>query len=113
MKGLGRKHFWAVPGFAEAMLTCEPNYPERLKHIFIIRAPWIFGSLYALVKPVMEPGTVKKVVILGDNFMPTLLKYMPEETIPEYLGGGGRIDHISPGGDVPKGAFEKMKKTGV
>lgn len=46
LKGLGRRHFWGVKPFNTMMKTCEPNYPERLGKIFLIRAPWIFPALF-------------------------------------------------------------------
>ena len=87
---------------------CEPNYPERLKHIFCIRAPWIFTSLYAMIKPMLNPGTAEKVIILGEDFMPCLLKYMPESVIPKYLGGLAE-DTCPAGGIVPKDAMDAIK----
>ena len=88
------------------MKVCEPNYPERLKHVFIVRAPWIFASLYALVKPLLNETTASKVAILGDDFATTLLEYIPKETLPVDLGGVAEPPaHIAPGGMVPKGAL--------
>ncbi|EGB12581.1 hypothetical protein AURANDRAFT_12165, partial [Aureococcus anophagefferens] len=87
MRGLGARHVRGVPAFGAMMKVCEPNYPERLKHVFIVRAPWIFASLYALVKPLLNETTASKVAILGDDFATTLLKYIPKETLPVDLGG--------------------------
>ncbi|KAH8053164.1 hypothetical protein JL722_9831 [Aureococcus anophagefferens] len=106
MRGLGARHVRGVPAFGAMMKVCEPNYPERLKHVFIVRAPWIFASLYALVKPLLNETTASKVAILGDDFATTLLKYIPKETLPVDLGGVAEAPaHIAPGGMVPKGAL--------
>ena len=79
--------------------------PERLKHIFIIRAPWIFATLYAMVRPMLNKGTADKVVILTDDYLPTLLEHIPAETIPASLGGAAPEPDISEGGMVPVGAL--------
>ena len=111
MKGLGVRHARGVPAFSAMMKTCEPNYPERLKHIFIVRAPWIFASLYALVRPLLNETTANKVMILGDDFEATLLKYIPKETLPADLGGTAADPaHISWGGPVPAGALADLAK---
>ena len=101
LHGLGRRHFRAVPAFAALTKMAEPNYPERVAHIFVVRAPWIFHSLYALIKPLLNEGTRNKVMILGEDFLPTLLKYMPLETVPTFLHGTGDASHISSGGLLP------------
>ena len=46
LRGLGCRHFRAVPAFVAMIKIAEPNYPEHLAHIFIVRAPWIFALFY-------------------------------------------------------------------
>eukprot|EP00629_Pelagomonadales_sp_RCC1024_P000618 CAMPEP_0119278770 /NCGR_PEP_ID=MMETSP1329-20130426/19683_1 /TAXON_ID=114041 /ORGANISM="Genus nov. species nov., Strain RCC1024" /LENGTH=546 /DNA_ID=CAMNT_0007279297 /DNA_START=120 /DNA_END=1756 /DNA_ORIENTATION=- len=106
MQGLGLRHAKGVPIFSSMLGVCEPNFPERLKHIFVIRAPWIFASLYAMVRPMLNKGTADKVLIFTDDYLPALLEHMPAETIPKSLGGAGpEPEHISLGGYVPHGAL--------
>jgi hypothetical protein len=114
MKGLGVRHARGVPLFSAMLKVCEPNYPERLKHVIIVRAPWIFATLYALVKPLLNEGTSNKVVILADDFASTLLKYVPEDTLPHELGGSAPDPtHISVGGMVPPGQFDVDKRASL
>ena len=87
LQGLGRRHFWGLKGFLAMMSTCEPNFPERLGKIFLVRAPWIFPALYKVVKPILNEGTTNKIQICGKNpksYMKVLLKHIPESTIILY-----------------------------
>lgn len=107
MKGLGARHARGVPLFTAMLKVCEPNYPERLKRIIIVRAPWIFATLDRLIKPMLNEGTASKVMILAGDFAPVLLKYVPEDALPPDLGGSAPDPaHIAAGGAVPRGQFE-------
>ena len=104
------RHARGVPLFASMLGTCEPNFPERLKHVFVIRAPWIFASPYAMVRPLLNKGTADKVKIFTDDFLPTLLEHIPAETIPTSLGGAGPEHEHLCGGMVPAGALAAAKE---
>ena len=56
LSGLGRRHIWGVKAFNAMMKACEPNFPERLSKICLIRAPWIFPVIYKMVKPALAKG---------------------------------------------------------
>jgi hypothetical protein len=88
------------------------NYPERLKRCFIINGPSIFPRIWNLVKNFFDPRTQKKIFILGANYYEELVKYIPEDNIPAYLGGKSTIDgdiyckaDIPAGGPVPEYLF--------
>ena len=111
LAGLGRRHFWGMKGFLAMMSTCEPNFPERLGKIFLVRAPWIFPALYKVVRPILNEGTANKIQILGkskEKYMKVLLRHMPESTIPSYLGGTGDDTLCPEGGMVPDDAMERL-----
>jgi CRAL/TRIO domain len=45
--------------FLEIFQSC---YPERLGAAYIINQPWIFSTLWRMIKPLLDPGTVSKIV---------------------------------------------------
>lgn len=62
-------------------------YPETLKHMILINAPVYFTAIWAVVKPWMDEETLKKVMILGSNFLPTLREIIADDQIPAEYGG--------------------------
>jgi hypothetical protein len=70
------------------IISCDQNYyPERLKHFFVINAPWYFTAIWTLVKPWIDPITREKMQILGTDYLSVLLKYIDLDQIPMELGG--------------------------
>ncbi|NXM31242.1 S14L2 protein, partial [Oxyruncus cristatus] len=114
-EGLGLKHLWkpAVEAYGELLSMFEENFPESLKHLFIVKAPKIFPVAYNLVKHFLSEDTRKKVVVLGSNWKEVLQKYIDPAQIPvEY--GGTMTDpdgdpkcssKINYGGDVPQSYY--------
>lgn len=69
---------------------CEANYPETLGRVLIIRAPRVFPILWTLVCPLIdETSRGKFLFYAGDHFLGPggLSEYLPEERIPDWLGG--------------------------
>lgn len=70
------------------IISCDQDYyPERLKHFFVINAPWYFTAIWSVVKPWIDPVTREKMQIIGTDYLPTLLKYIDIDQIPAELGG--------------------------
>jgi hypothetical protein len=65
----------------------EGFYPETLKNLFVINAPVYFTALWAIVKPWLDPLTLQKIQILGENYYPTLSKYIDDDVLPVEYGG--------------------------
>lgn len=81
----------------------QDNYPEMLGHICIINAPFIFKTLWGMVKGFIDPRTQGKIEILGTNYREALLKWVDEENLPVFLGGksqGSLLDDIGPWSDA-------------
>jgi hypothetical protein len=74
--------------YARRSLTADQTfYPETLKKLFLINAPWYFGAIFALVRAFIDADTAEKISIIGNDYMPQLLEYIDEESIPVELGG--------------------------
>ncbi|TPX43008.1 hypothetical protein SeMB42_g03254 [Synchytrium endobioticum] len=78
----------------------QDYYPERLSRLFIINAPFLFTRVWSVVKPWLNQVTLDKIHIMGSNYNETLLKHIPPENLPRYLGGTCECSHMQ-GGCVP------------
>eukprot|EP01126_Amoeba_proteus_P043803 TRINITY_DN482_c0_g1_i4.p2 TRINITY_DN482_c0_g1~~TRINITY_DN482_c0_g1_i4.p2 ORF type:complete len:104 (-),score=21.08 TRINITY_DN482_c0_g1_i4:194-505(-) len=56
------------------------NYPETLRHILVVEAPWVFSLCWNLIKGWLDPKTSQKIVFLS---MPELKKYIHEDNLPK------------------------------
>lgn len=63
------------------------NYPELLYRSHFVRVPWVFNTLWAFVKGMIDPNTLKKVTMNGADYMDKLLEDLPLTSIPKRLGG--------------------------
>jgi hypothetical protein len=63
--GLSMAHWYkpAVEFLKEMMATDQQNYPELSRAIFYINAPRVLSVLWPLLKPLMDPLTVAKVIV--------------------------------------------------
>ena len=65
----------------------QDNYPERLKTLYIINAPWYFQLFYKIFKPFIDKKTADKFVILGDDYLLTMERQIDMGMIPLEMGG--------------------------
>jgi hypothetical protein len=92
MKGLS---MWPRAGgfsiFKRLLVIDSKYYPESLNRLLIINAPWIFCSIWKMIKPLLDPVTASKAMVLGSNFLPSLLESIDQNQIPEEFGGTSPI----------------------
>lgn len=67
--------------------VAQNYYPETLGKMFIINAPMLFYGVWALISPLLNEVTVKKISILGSSYKTELLEYIENENLPDFLGG--------------------------
>lgn len=109
LDGLNMRHLWrpGVKALLHIIEICEANYPETLGRVLIIRAPRVFPILWTLVCPLIdETSRGKFLFYAGDHFLGPggLSEYLPEERIPDWLGGNSATG-IPEGGLVPKSYY--------
>jgi len=63
------------------------NYPELLFKSHFINVPWVFNTLWAFIKGLIDPNTLKKVTMSSDGGMEKLLEDLPITSIPKRVGG--------------------------
>ncbi|KAK4046415.1 cytosolic factor, phosphatidylinositol/phosphatidylcholine transfer protein [Microbotryomycetes sp. JL201] len=88
LKGVGISQFWHVKNYVqEASAISQNNYPETMGKFYIINAPWAFSTAWSVVKGWLDPVSVSKISIIGSSYKDELLKQVPEENLPSFLGG--------------------------
>jgi hypothetical protein len=74
------------------MIKCfEANYPESLGAVLVYRAPWIFTTVWSLIRGWLDPVVAGKV-----HFVKTpeeLESYVPKSQIPTELGGDEKWEY--------------------
>lgn len=73
-----------------AKITSEiaENYYPGIGHkVIIVNAPFLFNMLWKVAKSFLNEKTVSRVAVYGSDFKKDLLKVIPEDQIPTFLGG--------------------------
>lgn len=81
----------AMAAFKDTIKMDQNCYPERLGDLFIINAPWIFSTLWPVIKLWMDKKTRAKFHVLGGSYQEKLLRYIDAEQLPEEYGGNAKI----------------------
>ncbi|KAM0792775.1 hypothetical protein ACM66B_002546 [Microbotryomycetes sp. NB124-2] len=88
LKGVGLSQFWHVKNYVqEASAISQNNYPETMGRFYIINAPWAFSTAWSVVKGWLDEATQRKITILSSSYQSELLKQVPAENLPAFLGG--------------------------
>ena len=56
-------------------------------NLFVVNAPMLFSTIWAVVKGFLDEKTRGKIKIIGSNFLPTLEQFIAIEDIPSFMGG--------------------------
>ena len=72
-------------------LTAE-YYPEILGTCFIINAPFVFTTIFAIVKGWLDEKTRNKIKVYGTNYRDDLFTFCPPSSIPKSFGGSYELD---------------------
>ncbi|OAV90752.1 hypothetical protein PTTG_00026 [Puccinia triticina 1-1 BBBD Race 1] len=88
LQGVGLSQFWKVKNYVqEASHLSQSYYPETMGKFYIINSPYLFSTVWSLVKPWLDEVTVKKIQILDSSYQKTLLLQIPAESLPKTLKG--------------------------
>ena len=89
LAGLGVKHMApkAVAVFKSLADLLSHHYPEVVHKMIVINAPWIFSSLFSLLKPWIPAETQNKITIVGADYRGALDAVMPRADWPVLFGG--------------------------
>jgi len=88
LKGLGFRHYRELAVLKKLGEISNSIMPERTRKHFVINAPSIFSSLFAMVKPAIHPRTQAKINIIGARgSLAPLFEEVGVENVPDFLGG--------------------------
>jgi len=59
-------------------------YPNTLELSLVINSPWIFSSIWRVVKPWMDPKAYVKTIFISDG---QIYDYIDKDQLPEEFGG--------------------------
>lgn len=77
----------ALSTFKQTLMIDQDYYPERLHCLFMINAPWFFTTIWAMIKPWIDPVTAEKFIILGSDYIETLREHIDDSQIPPDFSG--------------------------
>ena len=84
--GLGQ--FYKVKDYVmQAAAIGQDRYPESMGKFYIVNAPYLFSTLWSIIKGWLDEVTVSKIHILGKDYRKELLEQIPAENLPKDLGG--------------------------
>lgn len=103
------RHLWrpAVQALLRIIEVIEANYPETMARLLIVRAPRVFPVIWTLISPFIDEKTRSKFMMYsGTDYLSPggLVDYVPEEFIPDFLGGPCKCD-MPEGGPIPKSLY--------
>jgi hypothetical protein len=61
--------------------------PSHVSSSTISQAPYLFSTVWSLIKPWLDEVTVSKISILGKGYKADLIKQIEEPNLPADLGG--------------------------
>ena len=65
----------------------QDHYPELLKQMFIINAPFIFSAVFKIAKGFLDPKTVSKISVESGSNRAKLAEAIDPQNLPPVLGG--------------------------
>lgn len=65
----------------------QANYPELLGNLYVINTPLLFRTVWAIVRPMIDEDTVKKIHIYGKDYKRHLHAIIDRADLPPFLGG--------------------------
>jgi len=86
--GVALSNFYRVKDYVmETAAIGQNRYPETMGKFYIINAPFFFTTVWAIIKPWLDPVTVAKIQILGGSYKDELLKQIAPQNLPKEFGG--------------------------
>jgi len=85
-------HYETLQCLVRFMKEFDAYYPELLHSCYVVNAPWLFSTIFNLVKPVLSANTLGKINIFDsdqEKWQKALLERLPSAALPEEYGGTG------------------------
>jgi len=85
-------HVETIQCMLRFMKEFDAYYPELMHSCYVVNAPWLFSTVFNLVKPILSKHTLSKVNIFDSNeehWKSVLVANIPASSIPIDYGGIG------------------------
>lgn len=69
------------------LLMSSDNYPETVQKVFVINAPWVFNSIFSMIKMILPATTLAKIDLVGSYYTEVLDANIGTSRLPDFLGG--------------------------
>ena len=88
MNNVSLRYFYQVKDYVFAAAKIgQDYYPESMGKFYIINAPYLFSTIWTVIKPWLDEVTVKKIQFMSTGHKEVLLKQIPAENLPAEFGG--------------------------
>ncbi|KAJ6513453.1 CRAL-TRIO domain-containing protein [Mycena sanguinolenta] len=88
LQNVSLSNFYRVKDYVmQASKIGQDHYPECMGKFYIINAPFMFSTVWTLIKPWLDEVTVAKIDILGSGYKDKLLAQIDANDLPKQFGG--------------------------
>jgi len=67
--------------------VASDNYPEMMARSYMVNAPWVFNTLWFVLKGLLAERTVDKVSVYGHPFLSDLVADISLDMLPSFVPG--------------------------
>jgi len=85
----------SVMRFLGAIAEIDQGYYPESGNLYIVNAPWVFGAVWSMIKPLIGASTKGKVSIIKGNPKTQLSELIDLSCLPDFLGGNASWDTIT------------------
>lgn len=83
--------------------------PEMLKWVLLVNPPRKFAAVWKVIEPYFDAGTRKKFKIVPpEETQAELLRHVPRESLPRFLGGPSRQPQLLCAGKIPRKLLREL-----
>ncbi|KAJ7494561.1 CRAL-TRIO domain-containing protein [Mycena galericulata] len=88
LQNVSLSNFYRVKDYVmQASSIGQNRYPECMGKFYIINSPFMFSTVWNLVKGWLDPVTVAKIDILNNKYHDKLLAQIDADNLPKEFGG--------------------------
>lgn len=93
LNNVGLGNFYRVKNYvSQASAIGQNYYPECMGKFYIINAPYLFTTVWSVVKRWLDEVTVAKIQIMSNGHKEVLLKQIDAENLPSEFGGNCKCE---------------------
>ena len=67
--------------------VAQSQYPERLRKVYLINAPWGFSTAWKLIESILDPKTTSKISFASGDLVKAMGDHLDKDTLSVSYGG--------------------------